>query len=152
MDHGPLPYGIYADNGLFAYKTGIYTNDCQSAPNHEVVTIGWGNDAQHGLFWYSLNSWGAGWGDAGAFKALGCVPTDFTIPGDITGDVANFPTPWNEAVDPTPAPPTGPPTPAPPTAAPTPQPTAPPTPAPLFHVTGSGCAVDNDGCVASKNF
>merc|ERR1712203_539810 len=130
MDHGPLPYGIYAENALFAYKSGIYVNACGTNVNHEVVAIGWGMDGTHGAFWYSLNSWGPNWGDGGAFKAKECVPTDFTIPGDITGDVSSFPSPWDQ--------PQGPPTPAPPTPPPTPQP---PTPAPPpFAVTGNGCS------------
>lgn len=140
MDHGPIPYGIYADNALFAYKSGIYTNGCSTGANHEVVTIGWGTDST-GVYWRSLNSWGSNWGNGGAFNAKDCVPTDFTIPGDITGDVVNFPSPWDKPQGPTVAP-----TPVPPTPAP------PPTAAPAFTVTGTGCVKEANGCVKTKNF
>ena len=54
--NGPVPFGIYA-NGLFmGYSSGIFSGDCTSQANHQVVAIGYGTDPTSHVI--GLNSWG----------------------------------------------------------------------------------------------
>jgi len=86
---GPIPAGIYADNGFMSYTSGVYNNGCNNNPNHETVAIGWGKD-----YWIGLNSWGPNWGEGGSFRVATCVFTDFTIPSlQLTGAGTGYPFP-----------------------------------------------------------
>lgn len=85
--NGPVPYGIYCNDAFFGYRSGIFSGDCNAGANHEVVAIGYGSD-----YVLSLNSWGAGWGDQGSFKATYCTVTDFTLTS-FTETAGNFPSP-----------------------------------------------------------
>lgn len=81
LDHGPLSFGIYANSPFMGYAGGIFNNGCGEGPNHEVVAIGWGDG-----YFVGLNSWGPGWGEGGGFKVADCIPTDFTLPGQISAE------------------------------------------------------------------
>eukprot|EP00443_Scrippsiella_acuminata_P085002 CAMPEP_0115486750 /NCGR_PEP_ID=MMETSP0271-20121206/60593_1 /TAXON_ID=71861 /ORGANISM="Scrippsiella trochoidea, Strain CCMP3099" /LENGTH=638 /DNA_ID=CAMNT_0002914763 /DNA_START=51 /DNA_END=1967 /DNA_ORIENTATION=- len=88
MSGGTIPYGIYADNAFMAYTSGIYDVCGASNANHAVQAIGWGEG-----YILSQNSWGEDWGEGGRFRVATCVPTDFTVPGDITEDKYPLPIP-----------------------------------------------------------
>jgi len=79
LDNGPLSFGIYANSPFMGYAGGIFNSGCGNGPNHEVVAIGWGNG-----YFVGLNSWGPNWGEGGGFRVADCVPTDFTLPGQIS--------------------------------------------------------------------
>lgn len=104
---GPVPFGLYASAPFMSYASGVYDPGCQSEPNHEVVSIGWGSDAGKKYF-IGTNSWGTRWGDAGRFKVLECGPTDWTLPGSIikADSLEPLPLPENQPY-PTPAPAVG---------------------------------------------
>jgi len=75
---GPVAFGIYASRAFMGYTEGIFGLDCGFSANHAVQAIGWGEG-----YFQALNSWGDEWGDEGRFKVAPCVPSDYTIPGDI---------------------------------------------------------------------
>ena len=82
LNHGPVPFGIYANSALMAYDSGIFSSGCGGNPNHEVVAIGWGDG-----YFQALNSWGSHWGENGGMRVADCIVTDWTIPTDITQDI-----------------------------------------------------------------
>jgi len=79
---GPVAFGIYCTDTFMGYTSGVYTLCGDWSPNHAVHTIGWGVEGGTKYF-LGQNSWGTSWGEKGRFKVKECVPTDFTIPGDI---------------------------------------------------------------------
>jgi len=87
---GPIAMGIYANNVFMGYSGGIFDSECGGNANHAVQAIGWGEG-----YILGQNSWGPGWGLGGRFKVAHCVPTDFTVPGEI--EVEDYPLPIPEA-------------------------------------------------------
>jgi len=118
---GTIPYGIYADQAFMGYTSGIFDVCATGGANHAVQAIGWGQG-----YILSQNSWGTDWGDEGRFKVAPCVPTDFTVPGDISA--AKYPLPI-------------------PTATFT---TTSTTPPPVE--SSLPCVTHDDGCVTSPNW
>merc|ERR1711957_398128 len=59
---GPIACTIAADD-IRDYETGIA--DGGGWTDHVVSVVGWGTDADEGLFWIVRNSWGEYWGEAG---------------------------------------------------------------------------------------
>lgn len=88
-DNGPITAGIYVDGTFMAYSSGVYQSSCSQNANHEIATIGWGNDGDTD-YWRCVNSWGTSWGSDGHFKVATCVLTDFTFPPAIS-DQGSFP-------------------------------------------------------------
>merc|ERR1712151_295402 len=86
---GPIACTIAAD-AIRDYETGIATGG--GWIDHVISVVGWGTDAQEGLYWIVRNSWGEYWGQHGYFYlksgALAidkdyctwAVPKDFTAP------------------------------------------------------------------------
>lgn len=85
---GTIPYGIYADQAFMGYTSGVYDVCEGRSANHAVQAIGWGEG-----YILSQNSWGPDWGEEGRFRVAPCVPTDFTVPGEITADKYPLPIP-----------------------------------------------------------
>jgi cathepsin B len=118
---GTIPYGIYAEQAFMGYNGGIYSVCGGQSANHAVQAIGWGEG-----YILSQNSWGTDWGEEGRFRVAHCVPTDFTVPGDISAK--DYPLPI-------------------PTATRTTTSTLPP---PVDST--EPCVTLDDGCVTSPNF
>merc|ERR1711972_265473 len=74
--------------GFMAYVSGIFDSCPGHSANHAVQALGWGEG-----YILGQNSWGPDWGDGGRFKVALCVPTDFTIPGDIIEEDYPLPIP-----------------------------------------------------------
>lgn len=68
-EHGPVAVAIDGEQrGLHFYRGGVYYDQgcSRSVPNHGVLVVGYGRDAQTGLdYWLIKNSWGAQWGEQG---------------------------------------------------------------------------------------
>jgi hypothetical protein len=121
---GPVSFGVYVNDAFFGYSSGVFDSGCGTQANHCVTGIGWGSaDGQE--YFQTINSWGSGWGDNGGMKVAPCVVGDYEYPGDFS---LQTPSPTM----PTPIPP--------------------PTPPPAFTIDGTGCALTEDGCVASANY
>lgn len=133
LNHGPVPFGIYANQALMGYDSGIFSSGCGGNPNHEVVAIGWGDG-----YFQALNSWGSHWGENGGMRVADCIVTDWTIPSDITQDIPLQPLPLPGQGD-------GP--------VPTPAPTGtPPIASSSWEVVEGSCGLDGDGCITSPNW
>jgi len=89
MAKGPVSFGIFVGSVFMGYSTGIYNLGCNKQANHVTVIVGWGEG-----FLTGVNSWGAEWGQQGAFQMAECVPTDFTIPGDFDQSISRWPLPF----------------------------------------------------------
>merc|ERR1712154_364831 len=86
---GPIACTIAAD-AIRDYETGIATGG--GWIDHVISVVGWGTDAQEGLYWIVRNSWGEYWGEHGYARVksgaldleeAGCawaVPKDWTAP------------------------------------------------------------------------
>ena len=87
-DGGPLPFAVMADSAFQSYSSGVMRGSCQTRPNHCVTAIGYRKD-----YFYSLNSWGARWGDKGAFKIADCLVTHWSVPPpmSIEGSIPSIP-------------------------------------------------------------
>jgi len=120
---GPVAFGIYASRAFMAYSEGIFGLDCGHGANHAVHAIGWGPG-----YFLGQNSWSDLWGDGGRFKVAPCVPSDFTIPGDITETQYPLPIPSGTRT----------------TTTTTPEPAPDPASIP--------CNLDEDGCWTSPNW
>jgi len=118
---GTIPFGIYANGAFMGYESGIFDSCPGHNANHAVQALGWGEG-----YILGQNSWGSDWGDGGRFKVSLCVPTDFTIPGDIAEE--DYPLPI-------------------PTATFTTSTTSPPPVNSTFP-----CVTHEDGCVTSPNW
>jgi len=59
---GPIACTIAADD-IRNYEDGIATGGGWT--DHVVSVVGWGTDAQEGLYWMVRNSWGEYWGEGG---------------------------------------------------------------------------------------
>merc|ERR1711865_27855 len=89
FNRGPIACTIAADD-IRNYETGIASGGGWT--DHVVSVVGWGTDAEEGLFWVVRNSWGEYWGEAGFvhvksgslnLEGAGCawaVPKEFTAP------------------------------------------------------------------------
>jgi C1A family cysteine protease len=66
--HGAVTAGVFADNALGAYKSGVYKGCKATAqPNHAITVVGYGTES--GVdYWLIKNSWGSSWGAKGYFK------------------------------------------------------------------------------------
>merc|ERR1712173_569325 len=90
FNRGPIACGIDA-MPIRKYTTGI-AKDVSSSTDHVISVVGWGTDAQEGLYWLIRNSWGEYWGEQGFARVksgalnledAGCawaVPKDWTAP------------------------------------------------------------------------
>lgn len=97
FNRGPVACGINAQP-IVDYTGGIATGTFLQnlLTDHVISVVGWGTDAEEGLYWYVRNSWGEYWGEhgfvrvkAGTLALNQCawaVPKDFTVPehGDDT--------------------------------------------------------------------
>jgi len=120
---GPVAFGIDASVAFMSYRSGIYDIGCGENPaNHAIQAIGWGAD-----YLLGQNSWGEYWGLGGRVKVALCVPTDFTIPGDIVSSTFPLPIPDETVI---------------------PDTDANATPGP----DSDECNTDTQGCVTSPNF
>merc|ERR1711865_734787 len=61
-NRGPIACTIAADD-IRDYESGIASGGGWT--DHVVSVVGWGTDAQEGLYWIVRNSWGEYWGEAG---------------------------------------------------------------------------------------
>merc|ERR1712054_371561 len=62
----PVAVSIEADKDVFhLYKGGVVKGTCGQMPDHGVLVVGYGTDAQLGDYWKVKNSWGADWGEHG---------------------------------------------------------------------------------------
>jgi len=61
-NRGPIACTIAADD-IRDYETGIATGGGWT--DHVVSVVGWGTDAEQGLYWTVRNSWGEFWGEQG---------------------------------------------------------------------------------------
>lgn len=68
--YGPIPVAIQVTSNLFAYETGIFSDNlCGNNLNHAVLLIGWGVDERTKIpYWLIKNSWGSDWGEDGFFR------------------------------------------------------------------------------------
>lgn len=90
FSRGPIACNIDA-NPILNYVSGIVTQTSEDV-DHTISVVGWGTDANEGLYWIARNSWGEYWGQHGYFYiksgALAidtdyctwAVPKDFTAP------------------------------------------------------------------------
>jgi len=62
FSRGPIACTIAADD-IRNYETGIASGGGWT--DHVVSVVGWGTDADAGLYWIVRNSWGEYWGEAG---------------------------------------------------------------------------------------
>ena len=67
---GPVNIDLSAENDRwYEYKSGIVDwADCDLEPDHAVLAVGWGNDANAGDYLIVKNSWGDDWGEQGYFR------------------------------------------------------------------------------------
>jgi len=63
LKNGPVSVVIDAYNtNFYNYKNGYYNESC-SEPNHAVILVGFGYDAEKNVkYWIIRNSWGSDWG------------------------------------------------------------------------------------------
>jgi len=89
FNRGPVACGIDAVP-IVDYTGGIAKGFALSV-DHVISVVGWGNDAEEGMYWIVRNSWGEYWGEHGYARVkfgamkLGdycawAVPLDFTAP------------------------------------------------------------------------
>jgi len=87
-NRGPIACTIAADD-IRNYEGGIATG--KGWTDHVVSVVGWGHDADEGLYWTVRNSWGEYWGEVGFVRVKSgalaleqhcawAVPGDFTAP------------------------------------------------------------------------
>jgi len=71
--YGPLSTGING-NKLQFYKSGVFSPlKCSNELNHGVLFVGYGTEEKKGKstdYWIVKNSWGADWGEEGAFRIV----------------------------------------------------------------------------------
>lgn len=64
----PVSAAIEADENAFQfYAGGVLTDTCGSVLDHEVLVVGYGEDASV-QYWKVKNSWGNAWGEAGYIR------------------------------------------------------------------------------------
>jgi C1A family cysteine protease len=71
--NGPVPVALHVTSNMYMYAAGIFQDDTcvKSALNHAVLLVGYGQDEQTGLnFWTIKNSWGEDWGEDGYVRIL----------------------------------------------------------------------------------
>lgn len=74
IEFGPLNIAFFVGPKFQQYRSGIFTQCEEGEPNHAVELVGYGTDANVGLYYIVKNSWGSSWGEQGYFriKAGGC--------------------------------------------------------------------------------
>merc|ERR1719265_2714677 len=87
--------GINAEP-ILDYTGGIAKSTFSLSTDHVISVVGWGTDAEEGLYWIVRNSWGEYWGEhgyvrvkAGSLSLNQCawaVPDVFTAP-ELDNDV-----------------------------------------------------------------
>jgi len=88
FNRGPVACGIDA-MPIVDYTGGI-AKGFALLTDHVISVVGWGNDAEEGMYWIVRNSWGEYWGEqgfvnvkAGSLALNQCawaVPGDYTVP------------------------------------------------------------------------
>mgnify|MGYP001169540711 CR=1 FL=1 len=63
LSRGPIACNVDA-NPILNYTGGIVTDKSDST-DHTISVVGWGTDADRGLYWIVRNSWGEFWGEMG---------------------------------------------------------------------------------------
>merc|ERR1712216_754526 len=97
-NRGPVACTINAEP-ILDYTGGIAKSTFSLGTDHVISVVGWGTDAEEGLYWIVRNSWGEFWGEngyvrvkAGSLSLNTCawaVPDVFTAP-ELENDVHCF--------------------------------------------------------------
>ncbi|PON68373.1 Cyseine protease [Trema orientale] len=53
-----------------AYRSGVFSGDCGTAPTHAVTVVGYGTTEDGIKYWLLKNSWGQTWGENGYMKLM----------------------------------------------------------------------------------
>ncbi|KAI3498687.1 hypothetical protein L1887_34464 [Cichorium endivia] len=62
----PVAVSIDASSTAFQlYSDGVFTGDCGTDLNHDLIVVGYGTNADGIKYWLVKNSWGLEWGDGG---------------------------------------------------------------------------------------
>lgn len=70
---GPISCSMHVSDRFVAnYTGGVYIEESDKLPNHEISIIGWGSekdkDGTEIPYWIGRNSWGTYWGEDGFFR------------------------------------------------------------------------------------
>merc|ERR1712072_498848 len=85
-NRGPVACSIAA--GPIEKYTGGIAKGFGLIPNHIISVVGWGTDAEEGLYWIVRNSWGEFWGEHGYVRvkagSLALNTCAWAVPGVFT--------------------------------------------------------------------
>jgi cathepsin X len=97
-NRGPVACTINAEP-ILDYTGGIAKSTFSLGTDHVISVVGWGTDAEEGLYWIVRNSWGEFWGENGYVRVKSgslslntcawAVPDVFTAP-ELENDVHCF--------------------------------------------------------------
>ena len=88
LSRGPIACNVDA-NPILNYTGGIVTDKSDST-DHTISVVGWGTDADRGLYWIVRNSWGEYWGEMGYMRVasgalrLDATPCSWAVPLHFT--------------------------------------------------------------------
>jgi cathepsin X len=97
-NRGPVACTINAEP-ILDYTGGVYESKFSLLTDHVISVVGWGTDAEKGMYWFVRNSWGEYWGEHGYIRVkvgslslntcAWAVPDVFTAP-ELDNDVHCF--------------------------------------------------------------